>query len=145
MVCSTTESHEEIVTKALQNGYTPHKTFLYALFAGLSVFVEKPVAQTVDSTKACYTLSRQTSRSLLCSFNRYSTKFALFLKKSACFLLSCCFFFGRFDPAIRSVYQRLRDDKVGQVFTVRTCSRDHPFPPLRFLKNSGTQRVYTVY
>ena len=43
--------------------------------------------------------------------------------------------FRRFDPQIRHVVENR--EKVGKIYTVKTCARDAPRPPTSYLKISG--------
>ncbi|XP_070561824.1 myo-inositol 2-dehydrogenase-like [Ptychodera flava] len=99
VVCTPTHTHEQIVRAALK--------------AGKSVFCEKPIAGTIESTQSCYDDAEKFNKALYCAFNR------------------------RFDPAVRNVYQRVKADEIGQVQQIKTISRDAPLPPLSYLKISG--------
>lgn len=56
MVCTPTDSHEELCTGALKGGK--------------AVFCEKPLARTVGGVRRLYALADQMKRPLLCAFNR---------------------------------------------------------------------------
>ena len=98
MVTTPTQSHEEYVRKSLR--------------AGKAVFCEKPIATTIEATKACYKESYDAGLPLLCAFNR------------------------RFDPGFRQVYQQVNEGKIGKVHMIKTTSRDSPLPPIAYLKQS---------
>ncbi|XP_070561822.1 uncharacterized oxidoreductase YrbE-like [Ptychodera flava] len=84
-----------------------------ALKAGKAVFCEKPIARTVEGTQGCYDDAEKYGIALYCALNR------------------------RFDPAIRSVVQRVKAGEIGQIHQIKTTSRDAPLPPLSYLKISG--------
>lgn len=83
------------------------------LQAGKAVFCEKPVAPTFEAIEYCYKVADNQNLPLLCAFNR------------------------RFDPTIRSVFDRVRKDDIGNVQVVKTTSRDSPLPSEGFLRISG--------
>ncbi|XP_038074857.1 myo-inositol 2-dehydrogenase-like [Patiria miniata] len=84
-----------------------------ALAAGKAVFCEKPITTQLSATKSCYDLAEKQRKMLYCAFNR------------------------RYDPSIRHLQERVRNGAVGQVQSIKTCSRDSPFPPLAYFKISG--------
>ncbi len=43
----------------------------------------------------------------------------------------------RFDPALKHLKKRVKAGDCGKVHVVKTCARDHPLPPLSYLKISG--------
>ncbi|CAD5111326.1 DgyrCDS641 [Dimorphilus gyrociliatus] len=84
-----------------------------ALENGKAVFCEKPISKSLQATKECYDLSEKSKLPLFCSFNR------------------------RFDPSISSIQEQIRQDNLGKLYTIRTCSRDCPLPSMDYLKSSG--------
>ncbi|XP_077998521.1 inositol 2-dehydrogenase-like isoform X2 [Glandiceps talaboti] len=99
IVCTPTHTHEQIVRAALK--------------AGKSVFCEKPIATTIESTQSCYDDAETYNKTLYCAFNR------------------------RFDPAVRNVRKRARAGDIGQIQQIKMISRDSPKPSLEYLKISG--------
>ncbi|XP_028140621.1 myo-inositol 2-dehydrogenase [Diabrotica virgifera virgifera] len=99
VICaSPTYTHEVIVRGALEH----HK----------AVFCEKPVAVTVEETKAIIDLSKKVNTPLLSAFNR------------------------RFDDSYSKIKEKVRQGEVGKVLTVKVCSRDSPLPSIDYLKTS---------
>ena len=43
----------------------------------------------------------------------------------------------RFDPSLRRLKARVDAGEVGDVLSVKSIARDHPFPPIDYLKISG--------
>ena len=99
MITTTTCVHEQYVRKSLR--------------AGKAVFCEKPIAATLEATKACYKEASDAGLPLLCAFNR------------------------RFDPGFKRVYKQVREGKVGKVHMIKTTSRDYPPPPMEYLRQSS--------
>ncbi|XP_072386553.1 myo-inositol 2-dehydrogenase-like [Diabrotica undecimpunctata] len=99
VICaSPTYTHEVIVRSALEH----HK----------AVFCEKPVAVTLEETKALIDLSKKVNKPLLSAFNR------------------------RFDDSYSKIKEKVRQGEVGKVLTVKVCSRDSPLPSIGYLKTS---------
>ncbi|KAJ7370359.1 hypothetical protein OS493_032533 [Desmophyllum pertusum] len=75
------------------------------LQAGKAVFCEKPVATTVEAIERCYTLAESHNIPLLCAFNR------------------------RFDPTIRSVADRVKNNDLGKFTSSRqqVATPCHPY------------------
>ena len=96
---------------------TPTDTHEYyvlkSLQAGRAVFCEKPVAADIASVATCYEEAERQKKPLFCAFNR------------------------RFDPGMSSVFQEVKEGKIGKVYQIKTCSRDSPLPPISFLKISN--------
>lgn len=79
-----------------------------------AIGIEKPVGATLSEIDAAYELCAAQRVKLLCSFQR------------------------RFDPS----YEKLRQacalhDRVGKIQSIHTVFRDHPCPPIEFLKTGG--------
>ncbi|RWS16328.1 inositol 2-dehydrogenase-like protein [Dinothrombium tinctorium] len=89
------------------------KLVIKALEARKGIFCEKPLAVTFEGMRRCYLLANKFNLPLLCAFNR------------------------RFDPSFRQIKDRVERGEIGQVQVVKTCSRDHPSPPIEYLKTSG--------
>ena len=98
LITTPTGTHEEYVRKTLR--------------AGKAVFCEKPIAPTVEGTKACYKEASDAGLPLLCAFNR------------------------RFDPGFSRIHQQVREGKIGKVYMIKTTSRDSPLPPMEYLRQS---------
>ncbi len=77
------------------------------------IFCEKPIASNTKQVLACADLIKTKAVPFLLGFNR------------------------RFDPSISSLHQRVRSGEIGSVQSVSIVSRDHPLPPLAYLKTSG--------
>lgn len=99
VICTPTNYHEDLVRRGLKSGK--------------AVFCEKPIADTVEDTEACYIDAEVHGMPLLCAFNR------------------------RFDPSVRLMKERMNRGDIGQVQSIKTCSRDSPFPPVEYLRISG--------
>ena len=99
MITTTTCVHEQYVRKSLR--------------AGKAVFCEKPIAATLEATKACYKEASDAGLPLLCAFNR------------------------RFDPGFKRVVKQVREGKIGKVHMIKTTSRDYPPPPMEYLRQSS--------
>ncbi|KAM3183387.1 hypothetical protein ACTXT7_010438 [Hymenolepis weldensis] len=84
-----------------------------AIESGKAVFCEKPISVDVSETEALYRLALEKNIPLHCSFNR------------------------RYDPQIIEMHETLRRGDLGTIHVVKTCSRDHPCPPIEFLRESG--------
>lgn len=83
-----------------------------ALAAGKAVFCEKPIAATQKAIIECYDLAENMKRPLFCAFNR------------------------RYDPGMSALRQKVKDQKIGKLYQVRTTSRDSPLPSIAYLKIS---------
>ncbi|XP_064630547.1 inositol 2-dehydrogenase-like [Lineus longissimus] len=84
-----------------------------ALAAGKAVFSEKPISQDTSGVIQCYDDAKKFGKPLFCSFNR------------------------RFDEAFNSIKQQVRKGVLGDMYMVKTCSRDNPVPSMEYLKISG--------
>ncbi|EDO37815.1 predicted protein [Nematostella vectensis] len=99
VICTPTPVHEQCV--------------LMALRAGKAVFCEKPIADTLASTEACYDEAEKQGLPLFCALNR------------------------RFDPGFRSIIESAKKGKVGQIHMIKQTSRDSPLPSMEYLKISN--------
>ncbi|CAL1290797.1 unnamed protein product [Larinioides sclopetarius] len=84
-----------------------------SLESGKAVFCEKPLALNYEGIKQCINAAEKYQRPLMCAFNR------------------------RFDSGLRSLKERVDSGEIGKLQMVKTCSRDHPKPPVEYLKISG--------
>eukprot|EP01048_Picozoa_sp_COSAG05_P009194 COSAG05_NODE_739_length_7625_cov_31.047429_4_plen_324_part_00 len=86
---------------------------LTALKAKKAVVVEKPVAGTPEEINKCYDAAEEAGAPLICSFQR------------------------RFDPSYVALREAVVRGDVGQLQSAHCVFRDHPLPPLEFLKLGG--------
>ncbi|XP_074643366.1 putative oxidoreductase YrbE [Tubulanus polymorphus] len=91
--------------------YTHYEIVQKSLDHGKHVFCEKPISQNIEQTKQCYDDAEKAGKILFCSLNR------------------------RYDPSLQQLFNKR--EEYGQIFTVKSCSRDHPLPSLEYLKISG--------
>jgi len=75
------------------------------------VGVEKPVADKVEAIERCYDVCSRHGVQLYCSFQR------------------------RFDPSYQILKAKCAD--LGPIANIHTIFRDHPMPPIEFLKTGG--------
>jgi predicted dehydrogenase len=85
-----------------------------AAAAGKAIGVEKPVAESVEETVECYRTAAWAGVPLYCSFQR------------------------RTDPSYQRLLRVVRSGEVGRVMSVHAVFRDHPVPPIEFLKTGGS-------
>ena len=83
-----------------------------ALEAGKAVFCEKPIAADMKDIASCYDAAARTNLPLFCAFNR------------------------RFDPGMSKVQQQVKEGKIGQIYQIKTTSRDSPRPSIDYIKIS---------
>ena len=83
-----------------------------ALTAGKAVFCEKPIATSQQAIVECYDMAEKAKKPLFCAFNR------------------------RYDPAMSALRRKVKEDKIGKLYQVRTTSRDSPLPSVVYLKIS---------
>ncbi|KAF0690082.1 Aste57867_18476 [Aphanomyces stellatus] len=81
--------------------------------AGKAIAVEKPVAGSLDDLDAAYRVCDEAHVPLFCSFQR------------------------RFDPHYVALRNAVAANSVGIIQSVQTVFRDHPCPPIEFLKTGG--------
>ncbi|OQR73395.1 putative oxidoreductase YrbE-like [Tropilaelaps mercedesae] len=93
--------------------FTHKEIVCKALAAGKHVFCEKPIAQSNESVRECYEQAKLHGVNLFCAFNR------------------------RYDPGLRKIKNSLMNGELGDVFLVKTTSRDSPIPSLDYLRTSG--------
>ncbi|KAJ8310451.1 hypothetical protein KUTeg_012316 [Tegillarca granosa] len=84
-----------------------------SLIADKAVFCEKPVTPDIPSTAACYDLASSKQKPLLCAFHR------------------------RFDPSFKQLYQRVRNQDLGNVKVLKSISREVKTPSISYVKISG--------
>ncbi|XP_068627819.1 uncharacterized oxidoreductase YrbE-like [Battus philenor] len=93
--------------------HTHHDIVVKSIANDKDVFCEKPIAETIEETKKCYEAAKKKGRNLFAAFNR------------------------RFDPAYRSLKNRVRQGTVGHVQILKVTARDSPLPSIDYLKTSG--------
>ncbi|PAA53141.1 hypothetical protein BOX15_Mlig016936g2, partial [Macrostomum lignano] len=90
-----------------------HETALRkCINSGKQMFCEKPIATSLESMKEVHKLAENKGLLLHCSFNR------------------------RYDPSFSLLRDRI-PNTCGEVHTIRTCSRDNPYPSIEYLRTSG--------
>ncbi len=98
-ICSSTHTHIDLLVAAAA--------------AGKAVFVEKPLALSLDDVDRGIAAAEVAGISVQVGFNR------------------------RFDPSHRYVHDRVATGEIGDVHLVRVSSRDPEPPPLMYLDESG--------
>lgn len=79
-----------------------------------AIGIEKPVGGTIEEIDEAYSASAAAEIQLCCSFQR------------------------RFDPSYKALLTACLDQKrIGRIQSIHTVFRDHPCPPIEFLKNGG--------
>ncbi|GJQ13712.1 hypothetical protein GpartN1_g5503.t1 [Galdieria partita] len=92
-----------------------HKTLtLDALESGKSVLCEKPLGEDLTTIQMCHQKAKEKGLTLLIDWNR------------------------RFDPSFMKLVSEVRQGFVGQLQIIRVSGRDHPVPPLPFLRHSNS-------
>ena len=86
---------------------------MQSLAAGKAVVVEKPVATTPEEINACYDAAEAAGLPLVCSFQR------------------------RFDPTYVALREAVQAGDIGSLQNAHCVFRDHPLPPIEFLKVGG--------
>lgn len=90
-----------------------HEQYVHsALTARKAVFCEKPIATSEKAITECYDLAERVERPLFCAFNR------------------------RFDHGMCSLRNQVKTGKIGQLYQIKTTSRDSPLPSIAYLKIS---------
>ncbi len=84
-----------------------------AVAAGLAVGIEKPVADNVQDIVRCYQWAKDQGVPLYCSFQR------------------------RIDPSYQRLLRAVQGGEIGEVRSIHAIFRDHPVPPVEFLKLGG--------
>lgn len=106
-IATPTPTHLHIIQDALSSS----RSSLARLRA---IGVEKPVGGTLNETDEAYRLCGEKRVSLFCSFQR------------------------RFDPSYQALRRACVDDlQIGKLQSIHTVFRDHPCPPIEFLKTGG--------
>ena len=100
VISTPTPSHAAIICEAAENN--------------LHIFIEKPVAETVDEMQELFTLAAAKNIHLCCGFQR------------------------RFDPS----YKAAMEANIGEAVTARLFFGDHPAPPASFM-NAGGSDIFT--
>ncbi len=98
-ICTPTPTHAELIARAVR--------------AGKAVWCEKPIALTLEETRAIVALAEQRSAPVQIGFMR------------------------RFDPGYATARRKIEAGELGRIETFRALSRDTYPPPLEFLKSSG--------
>mmetsp|Transcript_15901 Transcript_15901/g.62137 ORF Transcript_15901/g.62137 Transcript_15901/m.62137 type:complete len:337 (+) Transcript_15901:31-1041(+) len=80
---------------------------------GIPIMCEKPLSMNHEEIGQAYHLASEANVPLLCGYQR------------------------RHDPSYVALEKALSEGKVGDVRTIRSCSRDNPVPSMHFLKISG--------
>ncbi|CEG44766.1 uncharacterized oxidoreductase yrbe-like [Plasmopara halstedii] len=79
-----------------------------------AIGIEKPVAAVVDEIDAAYHVCHKNDVKLFCSYQR------------------------RFDPSYQALRAQCVDKQsIGKLQSIHTVFRDHPCPPMEFLKTGG--------
>ena len=99
LIASPTGLHTEQVTMALNKNK--------------HVFVEKPLAETLNEINACFDAAESSGCILQIGYNR------------------------RYDPAINAVKTKVDSGEIGTPTTALTVARDYPYPQAAFLKTCG--------
>ena len=81
--------------------------------AGKHIAVEKPVAASLHEIEAAYDLSEKYNVRLFCSYQR------------------------RFDPSYVALQNATQRGDIGSIQSIISVFRDHPMPPLEFLRTGG--------
>lgn len=99
MVTTPTPTHEDVVCRAAQ--------------AGKAIFVEKPIADTLEAAERVVRVVEEAGVACQVGFQR------------------------RFDPGYQEAKRRIDAGALGRLENFRAISRDPAPPPLAFLKTSG--------
>jgi myo-inositol 2-dehydrogenase/D-chiro-inositol 1-dehydrogenase len=95
-------------------GTDAHGTLLDAVLQqGRPVLCEKPIALTLGGTQHAIDVAERHGTALQIGFQR------------------------RFDPAIREVHDRIRDGRVGVLYSMTMTAHDHTPSPREFIAGSG--------
>jgi len=92
---------------------THRDIILASVRAGKAVMCEKPISLKLSEVDECYNEAKKHNVPLLCGYQRRS------------------------DPSFVKLRETVISGKIGKVQIVKTMSRDHPVPPVRFLRISG--------
>jgi myo-inositol 2-dehydrogenase/D-chiro-inositol 1-dehydrogenase len=89
------------------------ETIKQVVDAGLAVGIEKPVAESAKEIAQCYKYAAEKGVPLYVSFQR------------------------RIDPSYHRLLTAVRAGQIGEVRSIHAVFRDHPVPPIEFLKLGG--------
>ena len=92
---------------------THYEIIKLALKHNKHVFVEKPITNDYNQIIECFNIAKEKNLVLFVGYNR------------------------RFDPKIKSIYNEIRNNKIGKVNYALTISRDYPYPNNNYLKISS--------
>ncbi|XP_013134695.1 PREDICTED: uncharacterized oxidoreductase YrbE-like [Papilio polytes] len=93
--------------------FAHHNIVVNSIANNKDVFCEKPIAESSEDTLKCYQAAKSKGKTLFSAFNR------------------------RFDPAYRSLKERVREGTVGHVQILKVTARDSPLPSIDYLETSG--------
>ncbi len=99
IICTPTDTHADLIEAFVK--------------AGKAVFCEKPIDLSLDRVKACLSVVRAHTGTLMVGFNR------------------------RFDPHFRAVRAEIDKGTIGAVEMVVITSRDPGAPPVEYIARSG--------
>lgn len=77
------------------------------------IAVEKPVASELNEIRAAFDVASKNNVKLFCSYQR------------------------RFDPSYLNLQQKVQNGTIGSIQSIIAIFRDHPMPPIEFLKDGG--------
>lgn len=107
-IATPTPTHLQIIHDALLNPVSSRRLGLKA------IGIEKPVGSTLEEIDEAYRLCSERRVQLFCSFQR------------------------RFDPSYQALRKACQETKaIGKLQSIHTVFRDHPCPPIEFLKTGG--------
>jgi len=89
---------------------THYDLVIKCLYAGKHVFCEKPLGKTVDEISNCFKLANSLNLKLLIAYQK------------------------RFDTHYSKLYEKIKNKKPQNIYLT---TRDHPLPPLSYLKTSN--------
>lgn len=106
-IATPTPTHLQIIQDALINPVSSRVSLK-------AIGIEKPVGGTLEEIDEAYRLCSERRVQLFCSFQR------------------------RFDPSYQALRRACQDRKaIGKIQSIHTVFRDHPCPPIEFLKVGG--------
>lgn len=117
---NVTTNLDDVLNDTSVNGVwlsTPTHTHLELIervaSAGKHIAVEKPVAAALHEIEAAYDISEKYNVRLFCSYQR------------------------RFDPSYVALQKATQRGDIGSLQSIITVFRDHPMPPIEFLRTGG--------